>query len=224
MTVATPIKKIRVAIYLRVSTIDQNEAMQRNDLQDMARQRGWEIVEEYVDHISGAKARRPALDRMMNDARRGRIDLVLVWAGDRLARSTRHFLELLDEFQRINVQFISLRENIDTGGAMGRALLVIIGAVAELERGLIVERVKSGMRRAQLDGRKIGRPALAVDAEQIRYDRDQLGYSLKKIATIHRISKTTVGRILKHCSDPGPQGVTQLKLQGYENNHSQPAA
>jgi DNA invertase Pin-like site-specific DNA recombinase len=224
MTANSPIKKIRTAIYLRVSTVDQNEAMQRNELKDMARQRGWEIVEEYVDHISGAKARRPALDRMMNDARRGRIDLVLVWACDRLARSTRHFLELLDEFQRINVQFISLRENIDTGGPMGRALLVIIGAIAELERGLIVERVKAGMRRAKLDGRTIGRPALAVDAEQIRYDRDQLGYSLKKIAAIHRVSKTTIGRILKHCSDPGPQGVTQLKLQGYENNRSQPAA
>jgi DNA invertase Pin-like site-specific DNA recombinase len=224
MTANTPNKKIRTAIYLRVSTVDQNEAMQRNELRDMAQQRGWQVVDEYTDHISGAKARRPALDRLLSDARRGRIDLVLVWACDRLARSTRHFLELLDEFQRMNIAFISLRENIDTAGPTGKALVTIIGAIAELERGLIVERVRAGMRRAKLDGRKIGRPALTVDAEQIRYDRDQLHYSLKKIAKIHGISKTTVGRILKHCSGPGPQGVTQLKLQGYENTHSQPAA
>ena len=104
------------------------------DLHEMARQRGYRIVEEYTDMISGAKARRPGLDAMMLDARRDQFDVVLVWACDRIARSVRHFLELLDELNRLNIEFISFREQIDTGGPLGRAVVVIIGAIAELER------------------------------------------------------------------------------------------
>jgi DNA invertase Pin-like site-specific DNA recombinase len=126
------------------------------DLHEMARQRGYRIVEEYTDMISGAKARRPGLDAMMLDARRDQFDVVLVWACDRIARSVRHFLELLDELNRLNIEFISFREQIDTGGPLGRAVVVIIGAIAELERSLIVERVRAGMRRAKLEGRHIG--------------------------------------------------------------------
>src|ERR1035437_8059712 len=123
----------------------------------MAEQRGYEIVEEYTDMISSTKARRPGLDAMMRDARHGQFDVVLVWACDRIARSVRHFLELLDEFNRLNIEFISFREQIDTGEPLGRAVVVIIGAIAELERSLIVERVRAGMRRAKLEGRHIGR-------------------------------------------------------------------
>jgi DNA invertase Pin-like site-specific DNA recombinase len=147
----------------------------------MAEQRGYEIVEEYTDMISGAKARRPGLDAMMRDARRGQFDVVLVWACDRIARSVRHFLEVLDELNRLNIEFISFREQIDTGGPLGRAVVVIIGAIAELERSLIVERVRAGMRRAKFEGRHIGRKALVLDRAAIHRDRQQ-GQSLGQLA------------------------------------------
>ncbi len=143
----------RAALYMRVSTLDQHPETQLYDLRQMAQQRGYEIVEEYTDRISGAKARRPGLDQMMRDARRGRFDVVLVWASERIARSVKHFLDVLDELNRLNIEFISFREQIDTGGPFGGAVVVIIGAIAELERNLIIERVRAGMRRARLEGR-----------------------------------------------------------------------
>jgi DNA invertase Pin-like site-specific DNA recombinase len=106
----------RAAVYTRVSTLDQHPETQLHDLHQMAAQRGYEIVKEYVDRISGAKARRPGLDQMMADARRGKFDVILVWASDRIARSVKHFLEVLDELNRINIEFVSFREQIDTGG------------------------------------------------------------------------------------------------------------
>ena len=171
----------RAALYLRVSTVDQNPETQLHDLRQMAAQRGYQIVAEVADKISGVKARRPGLDGLMQDARRGRFDVVLVWACDRIARSTRHFLEVLDELNRLEVEFVSFRENIDTGGPLGRAIVVIIGAIAELERSLIVERVRAGMRRARLEGRHIGRPSLDLDREAICQDR-QRGRSIGQIA------------------------------------------
>jgi len=185
----------RAAIYLRVSSVDQHPETQVLDLRQMATQRGYQIIHEYTDRISGVKARRPGLDELMRDARRGRFDVVLVWACDRIARSTRHFLEILDEFNRLNIEFVSFRESIDTSGPLGRAIVVIIGAIAELERNLIVERVKAGMRRARLEGRHIGRQPIAVDREAILCDRRR-GESLRKIAKGHRISTATVRRVL----------------------------
>ena len=129
----------RAALYMRVSTLDQHPETQLYDLRGLAAQRGWEIVEEYSDTISGSKPRRPGLDRLMADARRGKFDVVLVAAFDRIARSVRHFLEVLDELTHLNIEFISFRENVDTGGPLGRAMVVIIGAIAELERNLIIE-------------------------------------------------------------------------------------
>ena len=195
----------RTALYLRVSTVDQHPETQGYDLHQMAAQRGYEITQEYTDRISGAKARRPGLDNMMRDARRGRFDVVMVWASDRIARSTRHFLEVLDELNRINVEFVSFREQIDTGGPLGRAIVVIIGAIAELERNLIVERVRAGMRRARLEGTHIGRPSLDIDREGILRDR-QHGRSLGQIAREHRISRTTVHRVLNQQRAAVPKG------------------
>jgi len=195
----------RTALYLRVSTVDQHPETQGYDLHQMAAQRGYEITQEYTDRISGAKARRPGLDNMMRDARRGRFDVVMVWACDRIARSTRHFLEVLDELNRINVEFVSFREQIDTGGPLGRAIVVIIGAIAELERSLIVERVRAGMRRARLEGTHIGRPSLDIDREGILRDR-QHGRSLGQIAREHRISRTTVHRVLNQQRAAVPKG------------------
>lgn len=133
----------RAALYLRVSTVDQHPETQLHDLRGLAAQRGFEIIQEYTDRLSGTKARRPGLDQLLADARRGKFDVVLVWAFDRLARSVKHLLEVLDELNRLQIEFISFRENIDSGGPLGRAIVVIIGAIAELERNLIIERVRA---------------------------------------------------------------------------------
>ena len=178
----------RAAIYTRVSTADQHPETQLYDLREMARQRGFEIVREYSDTISGAKSKRPGLDQLMADARRRKFDVVLVAAFDRVARSVRHFLEVLDELNHLGIEFVSFRENVDTGGPLGRAIVVIVGAIAELERNLIVERVKAGMRRAKLEGRRIGRAPLDIDREQVVRDR-RSGMSLREVALRHGTSR-----------------------------------
>jgi DNA invertase Pin-like site-specific DNA recombinase len=188
--------KKRVAIYCRVSTADQHPETQLYDLREMAKQRGYGIVHEYVDTISGAKSKRAGLDQLMADARRNRFDIVLVAAFDRVARSVRHFLEILDELNHLGIEFVSLRENIDTGGPLGRAMIVIVGAIAELERSLIIERVRAGMRRAKLEGRRIGRAPLNIDREEVVRDR-RSGLSLRKVARKHGISRASVCRLVK---------------------------
>lgn len=192
----------RAALYLRVSTLDQHPETQVLDLRQLAGQRGFEIVEEYIDRLSGAKAKRPGLEKLLADARRGQFEVVLVWAFDRIARSVRHFLEVLDELNHLKIEFISFRENIDTGGPLGRAMIVIIGAVAELERNLIVERVRAGMRRARLEGQRIGRPRLEIDREAVRRDRAQ-GRSLSQLAHNYGISRASVARCLQQKASTG---------------------
>ena len=167
----------------------------------MAAQRGLDIVHEYTDRISGTKAKRPGLDAMMTDARRGQFDVVLVWASDRIARSVKHFLDVLDELNRLQIEYVSFRENIDTGGPLGRAIVIIIGAVAELERNLIIERVRAGMRRARLEGQHIGRNPLVLDNLAIQRDR-QHGQRIRQIAKGHRISTATVQRVLRKLPTP----------------------
>src|SRR5206468_2764272 len=185
-----------VALYLRVSSVDQHPETQLHDLRAMAQQRGLHIVKEYTDRISGTRARRPGLDELLRDARRGRFQVLLVWASDRIARSVKHFLDVLDELNRLNIEFISFREQLDTGGPLGRAVVIIIGAVAELERNLIIERVRAGMRRARLEGRHIGRRPVEVDRAAVLRQRSA-GQSLAQIAKLHRISRATVGRVIK---------------------------
>jgi DNA invertase Pin-like site-specific DNA recombinase len=185
----------RAVLYVRVSSPDQHPETQLCDLRPLAA-RGFEIVGEYTDTISGSKAKRPGLDQLMSDARRGRFDVVLVWAFDRVARSVKHFLETLDELNHLNIALISFRENIDTSGPLGRAMIVIVGAIAELERSLIVERVRAGMRRARLEGRQIGRARLDVDREQVVRDR-RCGMSLTLVAKKHGISRASVCRVMK---------------------------
>ncbi len=194
----------RAAVYLRVSTVDQHPESQLHDLRALAAQRGLEIVHEYTDRISGVKAKRPGLNELMTDARRGRFDVVIVWAFDRMARSVRHLLDTIDELNTLGVQFISFRENIDTAGPLGRAIVTIIGAIAELERNLIIERVRCGMRRARLEGRHVGRPSLVLDHQAIHRDRQQ-GLSLTQIARSHNVSRATVSRVL-HATDQPQMG------------------
>jgi DNA invertase Pin-like site-specific DNA recombinase len=207
----------RAVLYMRVSTVDQHPESQLHDLREMARQRGYQIVHEYTDTISGTRAKRPGLDEMMRDARHGRFEVVLVWASDRLARSVRHFLEVLDELGHLQIEFVSYRENLDTTGPLGRAIVVIIGAIAELERNLIVERVRAGMRRAKLEGRHIGRRPLDIDRAAVLRHRAH-GQSLGQIAKTFAISRATVSRILKEEAERGvSKGVLPAPSQMQEN-------
>jgi DNA invertase Pin-like site-specific DNA recombinase len=187
----------RAALYLRVSTLEQNSETQGIELRQFAQQRGYEVIQEYVDHgVSGTKVRRPALDQLLKDANRRKFDAVLVWSCDRLARSTKHFLEVLDELNELGIQFHSQREAIDTEGPLGRAIVVIISAIAELERSLIVERVRAGMRRAKLEGRRIGRKPLDVDHAALVKDRLS-GMSLSAVANKYGLSRASVVRFVR---------------------------
>src|SRR3989454_1950379 len=158
----------RVACYLRVSTTEQTVENQRNDLRAYCQARGWDDVIEYNDTGSGMRERRPDLDRLMSDVKTRRIDVVVVAAFDRLGRSVRHLVETLELFRHLGVEFISLRESIDTGSPLGTAVFTIIAAIAQLERSLIVERVKSGLRRARAEGKRLGRPVVPVDLVKVR--------------------------------------------------------
>jgi DNA invertase Pin-like site-specific DNA recombinase len=186
----------RAAFYIRVSPHDPNPEPQLLDLRKMAIQRGCEVVAEFTDKVSGEKAKRPALDQLLADARRGGFDVVMTWSCDRIGRSTRHFVEILDELNRMHIDFCTFREEIDTGGPQGSVIVQLTGALAGLERSLTSERVRAGMRRARLDGRHIGRLPLQLDHAAIHRDRRQ-GKSIRKIAKEHRISTATVQRVLK---------------------------
>ena len=187
------------AIYVRVSTADQHVESQLYDLRELAAQKGFEIVREYEDRgVCGNKARRPGLDLLMADARRKKFSVVLVAAFDRIARSTRNFLQIIDELDSLGMEFISRREGVATGDAMGRLFVTIISAIAELEGSLVVERVKSGMRRARLEGRS-GVPRLDVNREQVVQDR-RSGLSLTQVAKRHNISRASVCRLMKEAN------------------------
>ena len=160
------------------------------------RERGWELFNEYTDHgVSGTKDSRPALNELMNDAKKRRFDTVLVWRFDRFARSTKHLILALEEFRGLGIDFVSYQENIDTSSPLGSAIFTIISAVAQLERDIIAERVKAGLRRAKENGKKLGRPKVSVDPDKIRKLRSQ-GLSLRAVAKVTGISRTTVSDVL----------------------------
>ena len=202
-------RRKKVALYCRVSTGDQHVETQLYDLREMAKQRGCEIVHEYTDVISGSKAKRPGLDQLMADARRHRFDIVLVAAFDRIARNVRHFLDVLDELNQLGIEFVSKRENIDTSGPLGRAMLTIVGAISELERSLVVDRVRAGMRRAKLEGRRIGRAPLNIDRAQVVADR-RAGMSLTSVAKKYHVSRATVCRLVNASGELKRPSVTGL--------------
>jgi DNA invertase Pin-like site-specific DNA recombinase len=156
-----------VAIYARVSTVDQSCEPQLLDLRAYVTARGWQAT-EFLDHgISGAKERRPALDRLLREVKARHIDVVVVAAFDRFGRSVRHLIETLELFRHLGVEFVSLREQIDTGSPLGQAVFTIIAAIAQLERSLIAERVWAGLRRARADGKRLGRPPLQLDPNDV---------------------------------------------------------
>ena len=187
----------RAALYARVSTSDQHIDTQLFDLRKFAEQRGYSIVAEYTDvGVSGSKARRPGLDAMLNDARRRKFNIVLVAAFDRIARSTRHFLQVVDELEHLEIEFVSRRENIDTSGAMGRMFLTISSCIAELEADLIKERIRAGMRRRKLEGFRLGRAPLIVDHSAIVRDR-LAGLSLTNCSKKYGVSRASVVRFAR---------------------------
>jgi DNA invertase Pin-like site-specific DNA recombinase len=187
----------KAAIYARVSTPEQHVETQLYDLRKLAAQRGFEVTREYCDRgVSSSKARRPGLEAMMADARRGEFSVLLVAAFDRIARSTKNFLEIVDELNSVNIEFVSAREAIDTSGPMGRMFLTMVGSIAELERSLIVERIKAGMRRAKIEGRRLGRAPLDVDRAAIVRNRLS-GMSLTDVAKKYGISRASVVRVVR---------------------------
>jgi DNA invertase Pin-like site-specific DNA recombinase len=167
---------MKVAIYARVSTANngQDPTMQTRELREYAERRRWIVTGEYVDiGISGTKETRPELDRLIADAHRRRFDAVVVWKFDRFARSVSHLLRALESFRAQSIEFVSFSEQLDTSTPAGKMVFMILGAVAELERGLIVERVKAGLRNARAKGKRLGRPRKVLDTERIAALRAQ---------------------------------------------------
>ncbi|MCH7804346.1 MAG: recombinase family protein [Acidobacteria bacterium] len=189
----------KVALYARVSTKNngQDPETQLLALRDYAKARKLEVFAEYVDiGISGAKDSRPALNRLMADARKRRFDAVLVARFDRFARSTRHLVLALEEFNALGVDFISLSESVDTSTPMGKMVYVVIAAVAELERSLIRERVVMGLQRAKAQGKSLGRPkGSAQDVDKVKKLKSE-GLSVRQIAEALQTSKSTIARLL----------------------------
>jgi len=187
----------RVGIYARVSTSDQSAENQIHDLYRYARERRWQIIGTYVDHgLSGMLASRPGLDELMVDARRRRLDVVLVWRFDRFARSSHHLVVALEEFRSLGVDFVSFQEAIDTSSPLGSAIFTIISAVAQLERDIIAERVRAGLRMARERGKVLGRPRVKFDLQKALRMRAN-GCTNRQIASALGVSHTTVSRLLK---------------------------
>ncbi len=187
---------MRAAIYARVSTAHngQDPELQLRELREYCQRRGWQVAGEYVDiGVSGTKEKRPQLDQLLTDAHRRRFDALIVWKFDRFARSVSHLLRALETFNALGIEFVSLTEGVDTSTPAGKMIFTVLGAVAELERSLIVERVKAGLRNARAKGKRLGRPRSGVDAIKIGRLRAQ-GRSWAAIAAELRVGVGTVYR------------------------------
>jgi len=189
-------QKIRAAIYARVSTKEQSPESQLNDLKRYINDRGYVLYKTYVDEgVSGTKEKRPALDDLMNDARKKRLDVILVWRFDRFARSSQHLVTALEEFNNLGINFISYNENIDLDSPMGKAMFTIISAMAQLERDIISERVKAGLRNAKAKGVRLGRPPLDDEVRKKVLELRGQGVSIRKVAKQLKIGKSTIERL-----------------------------
>jgi DNA invertase Pin-like site-specific DNA recombinase len=193
----TDTKEKRAACYIRVSTSHQDHAVQRRELEDFCKFKHWRIVEVYQDKMTGSKDKRPDLDRMMADARKGRFDVVVCWRFDRFARSVRHLLAALEEFRELGIDFCSQQEGIDTSTALGKAMFTIVGAIAELELSIRKERcvagIKAAMKHGTKSGKPFGRPELEVDSKLIGELREQ-GLSWRAVGEKLGISKDSAIR------------------------------
>ncbi len=183
---------MRAGLYARVSTLDQHTENQTDELRRYAAARGWSDPVLYVDRgISGAKEARPALNDLLRDAKKRKLDIVVCWRLDRLGRSLRHLILLLDELTAVGVGFVSLGEGIDTSTPAGRLQLHVLGAIAEFERERIRERVRAGLARARAQGKKLGRPR----AEPLAVELPD-GISVRQAARLWGVSKSTAARRL----------------------------
>jgi len=192
----------RAGIYARVSTVGagQDPSMQIAELKEYCARRGWKVAGLYVDKgISGATDSRPELNRLMEDAHRRAVDVVVCWKFDRFARSTSHLLRALETFRALGIDFVSVTGQIDTSTPTGKLVFTILGSVGEIERSLSVERVKCGMRNARAEGKVIGRPPLrkfsSVEMEQIQTARKKK-QSVRQLAIQHQTTQYTINRIL----------------------------
>jgi DNA invertase Pin-like site-specific DNA recombinase len=184
----------RAAIYARVSTTNhgQDVTLQTRELEQFAQARGWHVAGQYLDvGVSGAKDSRPELNRLMADAHRRKFDVVVVWKFDRFARSVSHLLRALEQFKALGIDFVSYSEQMDTSTPAGKMVFTVLGAVAELERSLIAERVRAGLRNARAKGKRLGRPTKSVDVDRINSLRAS-GHSWRSIAGMMGLSVGTV--------------------------------
>src|SRR4030095_3738026 len=189
----------RAALYMRVSTKGHGQTTETQGvaLRDYAGHRGFTIVEEYRDEgISGSKDSRPALDRLIKDARARRFDVVIVARFDCFARSVSHLLRALEEFSHLGVDFVSLSESIDTSTPMGKMIFTVLGAVAELERNLIRERVAMGIARARKQGKQLGRPKRIFDKDKARAMLKTM--SVREVARLLGVSRGVIERALSN--------------------------
>lgn len=197
---------MKTAIYARVSTTDQNCEMQLRELREYCARRGWEIAGEYVDTgFSGAKVKRPALDRLMQDARTRKIDCILVWKLDRWGRSVVHSAESIQELRSLGVRWIAVTQNLDTdeSNPMSRAMLGMMAVFAEFEREMIRERVKAGMNAAKHAGKRLGRKKVVFDRKKA-LERRAAGDSFRVIAQAHGVSLGTLHRLFQNGSGTAP--------------------
>jgi DNA invertase Pin-like site-specific DNA recombinase len=188
----------RVALYARVSTLNhgQDVNMQLRELREYCQRRAWEIAGEYIDlGVSGAKDSRPELNRLMADAHKRRFEVVCVWRFDRFARSVSHLLHALETFKALGIDFVSYSEQMDTSTPAGKMVFTVLGAVAELERSLIVECVRAGLRNARAKRKRLGRPRTVVDASRIARLHSQ-GRSIREIAEELGYSSSLVHKTL----------------------------
>ncbi len=192
-------KSKRAAIYSRVSTSGQTTANQRRDLETVARQRGWEVVEVYEDKaISGAKGRdqRPALDRLQRDAARGSFEVVMAWSVDRIGRSLHQLVGFMAEMGDLGVGLYLHQQALDTSTPAGKAMLNMCGVFAEFEREMIVERVNAGLRRARAQGKRLGRPKVGDHVEAAVRRLRGRGSGIKAIARELNIGVSVVQRVV----------------------------
>jgi DNA invertase Pin-like site-specific DNA recombinase len=193
-------KDKRVGIYCRVSTTSQSVDPQETALREYAARRDWTQVKVYSDSaVSGMRDRRPALDELMRDCRRRKVDVVLVWKFDRFGRSVRHLIDALEEFRQLKIDFVSVTEAVETSTPSGRLFFSMVAVFANFERDIIAERVKLGLAEARRNGKRLGRPPAAVSpelAKQLSTDRRHGKLSLRGIAQKHGLTLWTVQKLL----------------------------
>jgi DNA invertase Pin-like site-specific DNA recombinase len=200
-------KHRRIGIYVRVSLGSQRVEMQESELRAFAQARKWIVHKVYIDHgVSGAKTNRPGLDAMWADCRTGKISACAVWSLDRLSRSLKDLMAALDQFRQLGIDFVCLKQDLDTSTAAGRLLFHVVASCAEFERDIIRDRVKSGMASARRRGQHVGRPALrtfsAKEITQLKAARATNGTSVRQLAIEYGTTQWMVQKLLAEPNAP----------------------